>query len=49
MFQHLDFVADFRHDYQYNNLMYSIPAYVIEHLTGQSFEDYVRDNILMVL
>lgn len=35
--------------YAYNNLGYALAGYVLEQVTGQSWHDYVRENILLPL
>lgn len=41
--------ADFRARYQYNNLMYATAGYLIEHVTGQTWEDFVAERIFKPL
>ncbi len=41
--------ADFRTTYQYNNLMFVTAGYLIEHVTGQSWEAFVTERILKPL
>jgi len=36
----------FRESYQYNNLMYMVAGLLVERITGMSWNDYVRQNIL---
>jgi len=36
----------FREAFQYSNLNYMIAAYVLEKMTGKTWEDFVRENIL---
>src|SRR5215831_6445163 len=36
----------FRQSFQYNNMMYSVAAYVLETVTGERWEDFVQTNIL---
>lgn len=44
--RHLKPSRSFRSTYQYNNLMYMAAGAVIERLSGQTWEDFVRDRIL---
>jgi len=37
--------ATLRAKFQYNNLMYAAAGYLVEHLTGQSWEENVRRRI----
>ncbi len=41
--------ADFRARYQYNNLMYATAGYLIEVVTGQTWEDFVATRIFKPL
>lgn len=41
--------ADFRMIFQYNNLMYVTAGYLIEHVTGQTWEAFVTERILKPL
>jgi len=41
--------VDFRTHYQYNNLMYATAGYLIEVLTGQTWEDFVATRIFKPL
>ncbi|MFU8888772.1 MAG: serine hydrolase [Trueperaceae bacterium] len=43
--RHLPLSAGFREKYQYNNLMYYVAAHVVERVTGQRWEDFVRQRI----
>jgi CubicO group peptidase (beta-lactamase class C family) len=42
---HLELNESFRGKFQYNNLMYMTAGYLVEQLTGQSWEDAVRRRI----
>jgi CubicO group peptidase (beta-lactamase class C family) len=41
--------ADFRTRYQYNNLMYALAGYLIEQVTGQTWEEFVATRIFKPL
>lgn len=41
--------ADFRARYQYNNLMFATAGYLIEHVTGQRWEEFVAERIFKPL
>ena len=43
--RHLEFSASFREKFQYNNLMYYASAYLVEKLSGQVWQDFVRERI----
>ena len=43
--RHLRLSAGFREKFQYNNLMYYLTAHVVERVTGQRWEDFVRERI----
>jgi CubicO group peptidase (beta-lactamase class C family) len=43
--QYLEFNEDFRTAWQYNNLMYLTAGYLVERITGKSWEDNVRARI----
>ncbi len=43
--RHLRPSAGFRERYQYNNLMYYVMAHVVERVSGQRWEDFVRERI----
>ncbi len=47
--KYLEPVAPLRQTYLYNNLMYAASGYVIESLTGQTWEDFVRERIFRPL
>jgi CubicO group peptidase (beta-lactamase class C family) len=47
--QHLDFSADIRTTYRYNNLAYVLAAYVMKQCSGQSWESLVEDRLLKPL
>ena len=48
--RHLDYTADMRTQYKYNNLMYGLAAYVASFLEGgKSFEDLAREIIFTPL
>jgi CubicO group peptidase (beta-lactamase class C family) len=52
MVEHLAFLepnADFRTLYQYNNLMYATAGYLIEQVTGQTWEAFVATRIFKPL
>lgn len=42
---HLELTADLRERFQYNNLMYLTAGYLVEQLTGASWEDNVRGRL----
>jgi CubicO group peptidase (beta-lactamase class C family) len=44
--QYLEPTYDLRTAYQYNNLMYMAAGYLVEHLTGITWEDFVQSRIL---
>jgi CubicO group peptidase (beta-lactamase class C family) len=46
---HLEPTETFRAKFQYNNLMYITAGYLIEQLTGQTWEDAVRTRVLTPL
>ncbi|HEY7125462.1 MAG TPA: serine hydrolase [Ktedonobacterales bacterium] len=46
---HLEPNADFRARYQYNNLMYATAGYLIEYVTGQTWEEFVAARIFTPL
>ena len=46
---HLEATADLRARFQYNNLMYLAAGYVLEVVTGKSWEDNVRERIFTPL
>lgn len=41
--------ADLRTTYQYQNLMYMAAGHLIEHLTGRTWEEWVRERIFLPL
>ncbi|MEI6895412.1 MAG: serine hydrolase [Colwellia sp.] len=41
--------SSFRSEYAYDNLLYIVAGEIIPHLTGQSWEDFVEQNIFHVL
>lgn len=45
----LEPTADFRSKFQYNNLMYITLGYLIEQVSGKTWEDFVRERILVPL
>lgn len=47
--QYLEPSKDFRTTWQYQNLMYMAAGYLIEQITGQSWEDFVQQRILTPL
>lgn len=47
--RHLKFNCSFRERYQYNNLMYYVLPYLVEKLSGQKWEDFVRERIFVPL
>lgn len=44
-FQYLQTVAEPRSQFIYNNHAYNIPRFMTEHLSGQKYDDVVKDNI----
>lgn len=44
--KYLEFSKDFRETWQYNNLMYATVGYIIELVTGMTWEDFVKSRIL---
>lgn len=44
--KYLEFSKDFRETWQYNNLMYATAGYLIEHVTGMTWEEFVKIKIL---
>lgn len=44
--KHLEFSKDFRETWQYNNLMYATVGYIIEVVTGMTWEEFVKSRIL---
>jgi CubicO group peptidase (beta-lactamase class C family) len=47
--KYLEFSKDFRETWQYNNLMYATAGYLIEHVTGMTWEEFVKIKILQPL
>ncbi|KAF2481465.1 beta-lactamase family protein [Neohortaea acidophila] len=43
--RHLEIVAPIRSKYMYNNMAFSVLAYLVEVVSGQSFEDFLRQRI----
>lgn len=43
--RHFKFSATFREKFQYNNLMYYASAYLVEKVSGQRWEDFVKTRI----
>lgn len=44
--KYLEFSKDFRETWQYNNLMYATAGYIIELITGLTWEEFVKIRIL---
>lgn len=44
--KYLEFSKDFRETWQYNNLMYATAGYIIELITGVTWEEFVKIRIL---
>ncbi|MVX66751.1 serine hydrolase [Clostridium chromiireducens] len=44
--KYLEFNKDFRETWQYNNLMYATAGYIIELVTGMTWEEFVKSRIL---
>ncbi|MFW2490411.1 serine hydrolase [Clostridium chromiireducens] len=44
--KYLEFNKDFRETWQYNNLMYATAGYIIELVTGMTWEEFVKLRIL---
>lgn len=44
--KYLEFSKDFRETWQYNNLMYATSGYIIELVTGMTWEEFVKSRIL---
>ena len=42
----MPFTAPFRSEYAYNNLLYVVAGALVEHLTGQSWEDVVQKRLI---
>jgi CubicO group peptidase (beta-lactamase class C family) len=47
--QYLDSAVPFRERFHYNNLMYIVAGFVIERITGQTWEEAVRSRIFVPL
>lgn len=47
--RHLEPSKPFRSAYQYQNLMYLVAGTVLERISGQRWEDFIRDRILLPL
>ncbi len=47
--KYLEFSKDFRETWQYNNLMYSATGYLIESVTGLTWEEFVKAKIFKPL
>ena len=47
--RHLEPSKPFRSAYQYQNLMYLVAGIVLERISGQRWEDFIRDRILLPL
>jgi CubicO group peptidase (beta-lactamase class C family) len=47
--KYLEFSKDFRETWQYNNLMYATAGYLIEYVTGMTWEEFVKIKILQPL
>jgi CubicO group peptidase (beta-lactamase class C family) len=43
--RHLEFSRDFRAEFQYNNLCYNVAGLLIERLSAQSYEEYIRTRL----
>jgi CubicO group peptidase (beta-lactamase class C family) len=46
---HLEATEPLRAKFQYNNLMYLAAGYLVEHVTGKSWEENIRERILLPL
>jgi CubicO group peptidase (beta-lactamase class C family) len=44
--KYLEFSKDFRETWQYNNLMYATAGFIIESVTGMTWEEFVKIRIL---
>lgn len=44
--KYLEFSKDFRETWQYNNLMYATAGYLVELVTGMTWEEFVKSRIL---
>lgn len=47
--RYLEASAPFRSTWQYQNHMYAVAGYMIEKLSGKSYEDYISENIMAPL
>lgn len=47
--RHLDPSETFRHQYQYNNLMFMTAGVLVERITGESWDDLIRQRIFTPL
>lgn len=47
--RYLEPTVDFRHSYQYQNLMYTAAGHLVERLSGMTWEDFVNERILKKL
>jgi len=45
----LEFSESFRYSFQYTNLMYMIAAYIIENISGISWEEFIHENVFYPL
>ena len=45
LMRHLDLSCDMRAAWQYNNLCYNVAGLLIEKLSGQSYEDFIRTRL----
>lgn len=43
--RYMDFQEPFRTSYVYSNMMYSVAGQVIEHVTGQTWDDFLRERL----
>ena len=44
-FRHLEATAGLRESYQYNNQMYTYVGYVLEHITGRTYEQWLMEDL----
>ncbi|MBF4692332.1 serine hydrolase [Fusibacter ferrireducens] len=49
MFRYLPLTQPFRYKWQYSNHMYALAGYLIERVSGETWRDVLRKNILMPL
>lgn len=47
--KHLEFTADLRQKWQYNNLMYMVAGYLTGKLVNSRWEDFIREQIFLPL